>query len=103
MSIHIYHRYSTLDKRHEYSIVVPFPESVVNVIWNYWFWYYIGSLTKGKHNNPSILPFANTWDEDCILIKTYKDHRAASTSAELALNFIKKHYTKKSKKIIGFK
>ncbi len=98
--IEIYYRWSELDKKHEYGIIAPYNLlEVYLTYWTYWFWYYIGAETKGKHRNPTIIPFANTWDKETKLIKTYIDLRDSETCAKRAVKFINKHYNKK----IGFK
>jgi hypothetical protein len=94
MSIEIYYRYCKLDKKHEYGVVAPFNGSTVYLnYWTYWLWYYMGFFTKGKHRKPTIIPFANAWDENSKLIKTYTELMDAEVCAKRVVNFIHKHYS----------
>lgn len=96
--IKIYYRWCDLDKKHEYGIELPLYKSgSFPPYWNYWVWYYLGNLTQGVHSNPTLLPFANTWDEKCKLIKTYVDTRNAQKCATRIFNLIQKHYSKNNK------
>jgi hypothetical protein len=97
MSVEIHYRYCELDKKHEYGVVAPFNSSTVYLnYWTYWLWYYIGHFTKGKHRRPTIIPFANSWDEKSKLIKEYTDIRSAEVCAKRITNFIQKHYSKQT-------
>lgn len=74
--IEIYYRYCDLDKVHEYSVVCKQRENYGNY-WIYWVWFKMGkslfqSMRKNEKQVFKLLPFANTWDEKCKLIKSYK-------------------------------
>jgi len=91
--IEIYHRWCEVDKQHEYGIVC---RQNLNVeyanYWIQWIWYKLGDqLTKKEKKSFKILPFANTWDEKCKLIKSYK---TCNSGTDRVVPAIRNHFKK---------
>lgn len=97
--IEIYYRYCELDKTHEYSVVCK--ERLSGNQWIYWLWFEMGaSLLQGLRKNEKqvfrLLPYPNTWDEKCKLIKSYKTvNNGVNRVVPAILNHFKKVKKKK--------
>lgn len=88
--VEIHYRKNILDKRVEYSVVVPHNQIAVFNTWSYWLWFYLGSMFKNK-KGIILLPFANNWDEKSKIIKRYVAGSSAKECAKRICVFIDKH------------
>lgn len=93
--IEIYYRWCELDKIHEYSIVCKEKHSGFGWnenYWIYWVWYKMGvAFTHRELCKFRILPFSNTWDENCKLIKKYK---TVNSGTDRVIPSIRNHFKK---------
>lgn len=98
IEIEIWYRYCKLDRVHEYSVVCRERDKQANYstnTWIFWIWYYMGeSLMNGLRKNEKqkfrLIPFANTWDESCKLIKEYKEINSGHRIVPAILSHFKK-------------
>lgn len=95
INIEVYYRYCKLDKIHEYNVVCkerPLQANYSPNGWIFWVWYYMGIAFKDRPERGfRLMPFANTWDEKCKIIKSYKD---INGGYERVIVAIKKHFDK---------
>ena len=96
--IEIYYRYCDIDKEHEYSVVCKERGTTSYNYsgngWIFWIWYKMG-IAFGKVDKMKfrLLPFKNTWDEKCKLIKKYK---SCNSGTDRVVPAILSHFKKVS-------
>jgi hypothetical protein len=85
----ITHKYSTLDKCHQFGIemINDSKTSVAENMYNQWVWYYLGSFLMDKPININLYPFS-------VNIKTkynFKNCYDAERQAKMIYKLISKH------------
>jgi len=88
--IYLHHRYSKLDKRHQFSLTA---DHIDNAYFQ-WVWFYLGHEMKGS-NNGQLLPYTIKWNTDerqnSKLLKSYKStHHAKEIAKWIYLAMTKK-------------